>query len=110
LSELALTKATAQWLAYTMPRWVAWSHFPAGEVRTQRTGAKLKSMGTKRGWPDFVIVHNGKAFFIELKTAKGRLSDNQKAAHADLMAAGADVSICRSIEDVIATCRARGLI
>ncbi len=38
---------------YGAPDW-QWSHFPAGEARDARTGAKLKRMGAKAGWPDLV--------------------------------------------------------
>jgi hypothetical protein len=32
------------------------SHVPAGEHRSQRTGALLKRMGTKRGMADFLLI------------------------------------------------------
>ena len=88
---------------------VAWTHFPAGELRTARTGALLKSMGTKPGWPDFQIIHDAHAFFIELKTGKGRVSENQKIAHEKLRAAGAEVEICRTFESVVNTVEDWGL-
>jgi hypothetical protein len=38
---------------------VLWSHFPSGESRDARTGAKLKHMGLQPGWPDFIIIVPG---------------------------------------------------
>ena len=40
---------------------------------------KLKKMGFRAGVPDFIIEYpDGKILYIELKTAKGRLSEPQK--------------------------------
>src|SRR4051794_38015450 len=36
------------------PGWL-WAHYPAGELRDDATGRKLKRMGTKRGWSDFLL-------------------------------------------------------
>jgi hypothetical protein len=38
---------------------VLWTHFPSGESRDARTGAKLKHMGLQPGWPDFIIIVPG---------------------------------------------------
>jgi hypothetical protein len=38
-----------------MPGW-QWTHLPFGEKRSAVTGARLKRMGTKRGWPDFILL------------------------------------------------------
>ena len=40
---------------YGLPRW-RWTHIPSGELRDVRTAAKLKQMGTQRGWPDFLLI------------------------------------------------------
>ncbi len=55
-----------------------WTHIPAGEVRDPRTAAKLKKMGTKAGWPDFVLVPPiGKLHCLELKREDETLSGAQ---------------------------------
>ena len=56
-----------------------WHHSPNGEKRDKRTGAKLKAMGLLPGWPDFVLLQEGYAFFGEVKPANGNLSKSQKA-------------------------------
>lgn len=49
------------------PDW-RWSHFPAGEHRDPRTGAKLKAMGLQAGWPDFQLIGPSGLFHgLELK-------------------------------------------
>lgn len=71
-----------------------WTHLPFGEHRNPITGARLKRMGTKRGWPDFIllppmeIVPNilaperrvslyPRPCFLELKRKGGKLTEEQ---------------------------------
>src|SRR5262245_39150126 len=60
-----IAEAIDRWL---MPGW-RWTHFPAGELRTKKTAAKLKRMGTKAGVPDLLFFppRAGAACFIEVK-------------------------------------------
>jgi hypothetical protein len=58
-----------------------WTHIAHGEARDIRTAAKLKQMGVRRGWPDFVLVPpTGQLHCLELKRTGEKLSD-QKAFH-----------------------------
>ena len=84
---------------------VWWSHFPAGEKRSEATRHKLAIMGTKAGVPDFLIVADGRVFGLELKTATGSLSGPQKLTHASLIRAGAEIAVCRTIAETAATLR-----
>jgi hypothetical protein len=78
---------------------VWWSHFPAGEKRSEATRQKLAMMGTKAGVPDFVLVTDGRLFGLELKTATGSLSGPQKITHAALIRAGAEIAVVRSLAE-----------
>jgi hypothetical protein len=54
--EITLHMAVAKVLRdHARQDWL-WTHIPAGEVRDIRTAVKLKRMGTKPGWPDFVLI------------------------------------------------------
>lgn len=64
-------------------------------------GRRRKERGCLPGWPDMGIVWNTRTYYIELKTAAGKLSEAQKERHAQLRAAGAPVAVCRSLEDVL---------
>jgi len=55
--------------------------------------------GLRPGAPDLLIVHAGRALFIECKSASGRLSEAQRACHAYLAGAGAAVAVVRSLEE-----------
>jgi hypothetical protein len=56
-----------------------WCHIPNGEVRDIRTAVKLKRMGTKPGWPDFILCPPaGQLHCLELKRLGETLSDAQE--------------------------------
>lgn len=112
--EDQLSFATAQYLDL---RGLLYTHFPAGEHRHARTGAKLKRMGLKRGVPDYLVFRqfvdawsDGRDWVgwehyvglaIELKSPKGRQTKDQKRWQAGLEDTGWRYEICRTIEDVV---------
>jgi len=87
-------------------------HFaiPNGGKRNVITATKLKKEGVKAGVPDLCIIHEGMAFFLEVKKpatpgkGKGRLSPAQKEMIPRLEEAGAEVKIVYSVADVIEAC------
>jgi hypothetical protein len=80
-------------LALLPPAW--FTTFPAdGATRRGR-------IGLKRGVPDILIVHEGRAYWIELKAARGRVSNEQQLTMCAIEAAGARAYVCRSLDDVI---------
>lgn len=105
--EDALAKQVADALAWLLPAEVEWSHVPNGGKRDAREGARLKGMGVKAGWPDlqffwgqFPKDHFG---FIELKSAKGTLSEEQREFRDRCLANFRSYAICRSLDEVIDT-------
>lgn len=108
--EDELQYATAQYL--DLQGW-RWTHFPAGEYRPGKVGAKLKRMGLKRGVPDVLIFEPGKyrvagqrysGVAIELKSPKGKPTKEQQEWLAALKDRGWSVHVCRTINEVIAAC------
>jgi hypothetical protein len=98
-AEYHLTVAVANYLRHAVD--IPWSHFPAGEQRDPRTGAKLKQMGLQPGWPDFVfILPNGVFGGIELKADRGVPSLNQKAFRDACNRVGGLYSVCNTINAV----------
>jgi hypothetical protein len=77
--EIALHMSVAKVLRdHTLETW-AWTHIPSGELRDKRTAAKLKQMGAKPGWPDFILVApTGRFHALELKRIGERLSGPQE--------------------------------
>jgi len=99
--EYHFTVDVKRLLEVRLPSGLLWTHFPAGELRDERTAAKLKHMGTQPGWPDFIVVLPGSRMSgLELKVGRGRLGPHQTAFKDALEALGGDYAVCRSLDDV----------
>lgn len=113
MSEAQLHRQTAAYLAQALPEDCAWTTFPAGGGGRVR-GAQLKAAGLRAGWPDVQILwyvgsNRGVFVCLELKTLKGRLSDEQIACHFDIRKAGGYVFVCRSLDEVEGFLRGFGI-
>ena len=74
---------------------------PNGGKRGPAEAAMLKRTGMLKGLPDIVIVgYLGQSYWIEVKTAKGRLSPAQSAIALQMTTMGVPSAVCRSIDDV----------
>ena len=76
-------------------------HSPNGGKRNLREAVRLKAQGVLAGMPDlflFVARHGFNSLFIEMKSPKGRLSENQKIVIARLVEQGHRVTVCNSFE------------
>ena len=75
---------------------------PNGGARSAATGRILKAEGVVAGVADLVlfVAHRGcHALCIEMKTAKGRQRDTQRAWQKAVEAQGYKYVICRSFDD-----------
>ena len=52
------------------------------------------------GFPDLLTIRDGWYVFLEVKAPGGRLSQAQRALHAEMRGAGCHVYVVRSLEDV----------
>ncbi len=59
---------------------------------------KMKSLGTKAGFPDIQILYNEKVLFIEFKSLTGKLTDSQKALFQQFESNGFPVHIIRTFQ------------
>jgi hypothetical protein len=100
--ELDLHMASAKLLRqYARPH-RQWTHVGHGEVRDVRTAAKLKQMGLKRGWPDFVLVPpTGQLHCLELKRTGAKLSPDQEVFRLWCIRHGVPHSTCRTLDEVL---------
>jgi len=92
----------------------SWFCHPAnGGYRTPAEAGIFRALGVVAGTPDILVIHAGRAHWIELKappktlksgkksTAAPAVSDAQIAVAAALVRAGCPhVAICRSIDEV----------
>ena len=52
-----------------------------------------------RGMSDILFIRNGRAFFLEVKTASGKASPEQLAFIADMQSIGTVAGVVRSVDD-----------
>ena len=101
--EIVLHMGIAKLLRdHAMPSW-QWCHIPNGELRSKITAAKLKRMGAKSGWPDFVLIPPaGQLHCLELKRQGETLSDSQEAFQLWCVRSGVPYSVAFSIDEALA--------
>ena len=87
-AEFRLTCLIADTLRLRGMPGLYFTHLPFGEARSERTGARLKRMGTRAGAPDFLLIWKGKAIGLELKAEGGRQTETQRDTETDWMLAG----------------------
>jgi hypothetical protein len=88
-----------------------WTHFPAGEVRNAKTGAKLKRMGLKAGWGDFIFVLPGGIHAeLEIKVEQGRVTPSQVAHGRHICALGAKYEVAYSVLGAMQILKSWGVI
>ncbi len=97
--------ACVRWFRYEYPD-LSLNLFavPNGGWRTETTAANLKAEGVIPGVSDLILLHKSGdygALLIEMKTNKGRQSENQKAWQAHIIEFGYKYVVCRSLEDFI---------
>ncbi len=95
---------------------VPFIHVPNGENRNPITGARLKRMGVKAGFPDYIIFRKPKhgthefkidykkqafGIILELKKKTGRLRQNQKDWLALLEDSGYAVIVAFGAKDAL---------
>ena len=101
-SEAQIQAAIVDWLRRVMRCEVF--HIPNGGARDKREAAKLKWQGVQAGVSDLCVLWNEqgepRACFIEVKTAKGRLSESQIEWRERVKALGHDYIVARSLDDV----------
>lgn len=65
--------------------------------------------GVEAGTPDLqVLLPGGRSVWLELKTAKGRLSRAQLSWHAEVSALGHTVVVVRDVSSALRACGLRG--
>lgn len=102
-ADLQRTVVTA--LCFALPKG-AIIHHCANEVteagpRGAKRQAILVGMGVHPGFADLIILCEGKALFLELKSLKGRLSPVQEDFRDAVVAQGFGWALVRSLDDAL---------
>jgi len=108
--EQQIHRAVAQHLRARGVPGLVWWHTPNGGTRGKVEGAILKAMGVRAGVSDFIFVHQGKIYALELKADGGRASEAQMKFLHDIDAAGAFTAMPTGLDAALATIEAWGLV
>lgn len=96
--EAELQKAVASLLRAYLPEGVWWTCSLSGVPLTAATAGQAKAAGMQRGAPDLSFVWpDGDTTYVELKSDKGVLTDEQTALAETL---GDRFALCRTTQDV----------
>jgi len=112
--EHKIQVAIIKWLRAVMPvcmiAHVRNEHGKAGKSG-MLAAQRQKAAGVMSGFPDLICLPyaNVGAFFIEVKSARGRVSTQQQQVHAMLRERGYPVCVARSVDDVRAFLQAEGI-
>jgi hypothetical protein len=103
--ESAEQQALFQWVEYNTvkyPQLKLLFAIPNGGKRDKREAARLKREGTRAGVPDVCLpIPKGNycGLWVEMKSGKGKLSDNQKKWKEQLESWGHKVAVCYGWEE-----------
>lgn len=101
--EDSIQKTCVQWFSLQYREYAKLLHHsPNGGERNAIEAAKFKEMGVRAGFPDLILCIARQGYhglFIELKTAKGRQTDNQKYYQCVLEEQGYRYEVVRSIDE-----------
>jgi penicillin-binding protein-related factor A (putative recombinase) len=101
LSEREIEQAILTWLNY-QPKCKAWKNKSQGTYDPyKKVFRKPSSKFTEKGTSDILGIWNGKMLCIEVKSAKGRLSPEQKSFLQEMANLGAICLVARSLDAVI---------
>lgn len=79
---------------------VVWYSVETRAKRSKFEGARNKARGCISGCPDIDLYFSGRAYKIELKAAKGTVSDSQDILHAELARANVPVIVAKDIDTI----------
>jgi hypothetical protein len=108
--ERLIHQALAHHLELRLPRDAFWWHPATGGKRSALTGSLMKSLGSKPGLPDMMVLMNTRLYGLELKAPGGRLSDVQKECHARLREAGAIIGVATGIDEALGLLNTWGVL
>lgn len=109
LSEANIQRAIVEYLRAVLPHCITFA-IPNGAQRTASGRPANAVAGLLPGIPDLcVMLPRGESIYFEVKSAKGRVSDNQLAIHMRMQPLDHRIAVVRSIDDVRLALKAWGV-
>ena len=95
---------------HCLPEW-QWTHIASGELRDVRTATKLKRMGLRSGWPDFILIPpTGQMHCLELKRIGKDLTEDQEAFRVWCDRHRVPHQVCWTMDDALGALDAWGCL
>jgi hypothetical protein len=95
----ALRRAVLAYLSEALPPSAFFCVFPPG-TRSLFHGLKMRELGVRPGFPNLLVLHDGRAFCIELRSDAGPLEPSERDCYAALQDARVPIFVARSLSDV----------
>jgi hypothetical protein len=109
--EDRLQRAVVQLLRFAAIPGAYWFAVPNGGMRSHIEAAIMVGLGVRKGAPDVVVVGSGgRAHFLELKAARGRLSPEQRDVQAWCEAHQVPHAVVRTLDEAEAFLRSHDLL
>lgn len=100
--EEHLQQSCITWFNYQYPKYSKCLFHVQQKAKNSIEGAKFKKNGVVSGVSDLILIApKGITYFIELKTAKGKQSDEQKQFEIQVLALSHNYTIVRSLDEFI---------
>jgi hypothetical protein len=94
-----LQTAVVSYLAQALPPTAFFSVFPRGGGSLFH-GLRMRDLGLREGFPNLLVLYDGCAYCIELRTGGYVPLPSQRDCYAALQDARIPVTVARSLEDV----------
>ena len=109
-AEQLIQRAVCQHLRRRGASGLVWFHVPNGGRRRPVEAAIFSGLGVRPGVADLILLHDGRAFALELKADGGRPTAAQKRFLSDFRAAGGEASIANGLDQALQTLEAWDLL
>lgn len=86
--------------AHVSPHGVCWFSIDMANV-ADAVPAIRQARGIPAGVPDVLVLHQGRAFWIEMKSRDGVVSDPQRSMAATLLLSGCRIGVACDWQDVL---------
>ncbi len=109
-AEQQIQRAVCQHLRTRGVPGFVWWHTPNGGRRNRIEAAIFAGVGVRPGVADLILLHDSRAFALELKADRGRSSAAQLHFLSDFRAASGEASITNDLNQALQTLEAWGLL
>jgi hypothetical protein len=109
-SEQSIQRTLCQHLRQRGAHGLLWWHTPNGGRRSPIEAAIFSGLGVRPGVSDLILLRDGRAFALELKTERGRPTAAQTQFISEFRSAGGEASIANGLDQALLALEAWGLL